>query len=71
MPLTLPTHPVAVVPLKLWRPRWFDGVALTIGAIAPDLAFAADGYGVTIHSHAWHAVSADAGDPLPGRSPRR
>ncbi|GIG02190.1 DUF4184 family protein [Catellatospora citrea] len=55
MPLTLPTHPVAVVPLKLWRPRWFDGVALTIGAIAPDLAFAADGYGVTIHSHAWHA----------------
>lgn len=55
MPLTLPTHPVAVVPLKLWRPRWFDGVALTIGAVAPDLAFAADGYGVTIHSHAWHA----------------
>lgn len=56
MPLTLPTHPVAVVPLKLWRPRWFDGVALTIGAVAPDLAFAADGYGVTIHSHAWHAL---------------
>ncbi|WP_144125658.1 DUF4184 family protein [Catellatospora sichuanensis] len=55
MPLTLPTHPVAVVPLKLWRPRWFDGVALTIGTVAPDLAFAADGYGVTIHSHAWHA----------------
>jgi hypothetical protein len=55
MPLTLPTHPVAVVPLKLWRPRWFDGVALVIGTVAPDLAFAADGYGVTIHSHAWHA----------------
>jgi hypothetical protein len=55
VPLTLPTHPIVVVPLKLWRPRWFDGVALTLGAIAPDIAYAADGYGVTIHSHAWHA----------------
>jgi hypothetical protein len=55
MPLTLPTHPTVVVALKLWRPRWFDGVALMIGAVAPDIAFAADGYGVTIHSHAWHA----------------
>lgn len=55
MPLTLPTHPLAVVPLKLWRPRWFDGVGLVLGTIAPDLAYAADGYGVTIHSHAWHA----------------
>ncbi|MFC6020897.1 DUF4184 family protein [Plantactinospora solaniradicis] len=55
MPLTLPTHPTVVIVLKRWRPRWFDGVALTIGAVAPDLAFAADGYGVTIHSHAWHA----------------
>lgn len=55
MPLTLPTHPIVVVPLKQWRPRWFDGIALTIGAVMPDVAFAADGYGVTIHSHAWHA----------------
>jgi hypothetical protein len=55
MPLTLLTHPVAVVPLKLWRPRWFDGVGLVVGAVAPDIAYAADGYGVTIHSHAWHA----------------
>jgi hypothetical protein len=44
------------VPLKLWRPRWFDGVALTLGAIAPDVAYAANGYGVTIRSHAWHAT---------------
>lgn len=22
MPLTLPTHPMAVLPLKMWRPRW-------------------------------------------------
>jgi Domain of unknown function (DUF4184) len=55
MPMTLPTHPIAVVPLKLWRPRWFDGVALVIGAMAPDFAYAEDGYGLTIHSHAWHA----------------
>jgi hypothetical protein len=55
VPLTLPTHPLAVAPLKLWRPRWFDGVGLVLGTIAPDLAYAADGLGVTIHSHAWHA----------------
>lgn len=55
MPLTLPTHPVAVVPLKLWRPQWFDGVALVLGAIAPDVPFAADGYGLIVHGHAWHA----------------
>jgi hypothetical protein len=51
MPLTIPTHPVAVVPLKLWRPRWFDGVALVIGAIAPDLAYAAYGFGVSPRTH--------------------
>lgn len=56
MPLTVPTHPVAVLPLKLWRPRWFDGVALVLGSIAPDVAYALDGYGVTIHSHQWHAL---------------
>jgi hypothetical protein len=42
MPSTLPTHPLAVLPLKLWRPRWFDGVALVAGAAAPDTAYAFD-----------------------------
>jgi Domain of unknown function (DUF4184) len=51
MPLTLPTHPVTVVPLKLWRPRWFDGVALVIGAIAPDLGYATYGIGETLRTH--------------------
>ncbi|MET0414824.1 MAG: DUF4184 family protein [Actinoplanes sp.] len=51
MPLTLPTHPVAVVPLKLWRPRWFDGVALVIGAVAPDLSYALYGLGGTLLTH--------------------
>ncbi len=56
MPLTLPTHPVAVVPLKLWRPQWFDGVALVIGAIAPDIAYAAYGFGATPLTHNWFAL---------------
>ncbi|WP_432987495.1 DUF4184 family protein [Dactylosporangium sp. CA-233914] len=51
MPSTLPTHPLAVLPLKLWRPRWFDGVALATGACAPDMAYAFDGIGLRIHSH--------------------
>jgi hypothetical protein len=42
VPSTLPTHPLAVLPLKLWRPRWFDGVALVAGAAAPDTAYAFD-----------------------------
>ncbi|GIJ74589.1 DUF4184 family protein [Virgisporangium ochraceum] len=55
MPLTLPTHPMAVLPLKVWRPRWFDGVALVVGAVAPDLPYAADGYPLGFRAHAWLA----------------
>jgi hypothetical protein len=40
-----------VLPLKLWRPRWFDGVALCTGAAAPDVSYGFDGFGVTIRSH--------------------
>ena len=50
MPSTLPTHPLAVLPLKLWRPHWFDGVALAVGAAAPDIAYALDPLG-PIRSH--------------------
>ncbi|MCW3819185.1 DUF4184 family protein [Micromonospora sp. DR5-3] len=39
MPLTFPSHLAPVLPLKLWRPRWFDGVALATGAVAPDVAY--------------------------------
>jgi hypothetical protein len=39
MPATFPSHAAAVLPLKLWRPRWFDGVALVIGSAAPDLLY--------------------------------
>jgi len=51
VPLTFPNHQAVVLPLKLWRPRWFDGVALCTGAAAPDVSYGFDGFGVTIRSH--------------------
>src|SRR5258705_8793137 len=56
MPATVPSHQAAVVGLKLWRPRRFDGVALVVGSAAPDAAYAVTGLGVDIRSHAWHAL---------------
>jgi hypothetical protein len=55
VPLTFPSHAALPLPLKLWRPRWFDGVALTVGAAAPDLAYALDGSGLPVFplSHQW------------------
>jgi hypothetical protein len=48
VPMTFPSHPLAVLPLKLWRPRWFDGVALVLGSAAPDLAYLVDGSGLPV-----------------------
>ena len=56
MPLTIPSHQAAVLPLKLWRPRRFDGVALVVGSAAPDVASLVAGSGLGIRSHAWHAL---------------
>ncbi|GAB4058498.1 DUF4184 family protein [Catellatospora paridis] len=58
MPLTFPSHAALPLPLKLWRPRWFDGVALTVGAASPDLAYALDGSGLPVFplSHQWPGV---------------
>jgi hypothetical protein len=55
MPSTVPSHPAAVLALKLWRPRRFDGVALTAGAAAPDVAYLIDGSGLPVwpYSHQW------------------
>jgi hypothetical protein len=39
VPLTSPSHLAPVLPLKLWRPHWFDGVALATGAVAPDVGY--------------------------------
>lgn len=36
VPFTFLAHQAPVVPLKLWRPRWFSGAALAIGSMAPD-----------------------------------
>jgi hypothetical protein len=44
MPATFPSHAAAVLPLKLWRPGWFDGVALVVGSAAPDLAYPLVGF---------------------------
>ena len=55
MPSTLPTHPLAVLPLKLWRPGWFDGVALVAGAAAPDTAYLFDRLPVPAPRHGVHA----------------
>ena len=49
MPFTFFAHQVPVLPLKTWRPRWFDGTALVISSMAPDLAYA---FGPTVlHGH--------------------
>ncbi|SCL36750.1 protein of unknown function [Micromonospora rhizosphaerae] len=45
MPLTFPSHLAPVLPLKLWRPRWFDGVALATGAVSPDVGYLFTGTG--------------------------
>jgi hypothetical protein len=43
MPVTWFAHQVPVFGMKLARPRWFDGVALVFGSMAPDLAYAFTG----------------------------
>jgi Domain of unknown function (DUF4184) len=56
MPITIPAHQAAVVPLKLLSPRRFDGVALVVGSMAPDVAYATGGLGFEAPSHVWHAL---------------
>jgi hypothetical protein len=43
VPATFLSHQAAVLPLKQWRPTWFDGVALVLGSMAPDFAYALQG----------------------------
>lgn len=51
MPATFPSHAAAPLPLKLWRPRWFDGVALVAGSAAPDAYYALNGFIVWPSTH--------------------
>lgn len=52
MPLTFPSHAAAVLPLKMKRPHWFDGVALVAGSTAPDLPYAL-GIPLVTYGHTW------------------
>jgi hypothetical protein len=36
VPFTFLAHQAPVLPLKLWRPRWFSGAGRVIGSMAPD-----------------------------------
>lgn len=56
MPATFPSHAGVVLPLKLWRPRWFDGVALTTGTVAPDIRYIFLGVGPDWNSHTLPAL---------------
>lgn len=56
MPLTFPAHQAVVLPLKLWRPRWFDGTALVVGAGVPDVLNVL-GFVDTFESHNWSGVA--------------
>jgi hypothetical protein len=38
--------------MKLWRRRWFDGVALVIGSAAPDFPYSLDPY-LHYNAHTW------------------
>jgi hypothetical protein len=44
MPFTFFAHQAPVLPLKIVRPRWFDGTALCIGSMAPDFAYPIGGW---------------------------
>jgi membrane-bound metal-dependent hydrolase YbcI (DUF457 family) len=58
MPLTFPAHQAVVLPLKQRWPTHFDGVALVIGAAAPDLVYALGTSRSFAHSWGGMVVSA-------------
>jgi Domain of unknown function (DUF4184) len=55
MPFTLLAHQAAIFPFKSAAPRGLDGVALVVGSIMPDLAYAALPW-VRIYSHNFAAI---------------
>ncbi|QVI18865.1 DUF4184 family protein [Nocardia tengchongensis] len=44
VPLTFPSHALAVLPLKMRWPRHLDGVALVVGAAVPDAPYPVAGF---------------------------
>lgn len=51
MPLTFLSHQAPVVALKIARPRWFDGVALVVGSMAPDFPYVLTGTAWEFDAH--------------------
>lgn len=51
MPFTFLAHQAPVLPLKLWRPRWFSGAGLAIGSMAPDFEKFIDGSDASRYAH--------------------
>jgi membrane-bound metal-dependent hydrolase YbcI (DUF457 family) len=61
MPFTFFSHQAPVLPLKLWRPRWFCGTALVIGSMAPDFESFVTGthsreFGHTLLAQLWFCL---------------
>jgi hypothetical protein len=55
VPFTLFAHQVPAVGLKVARPKWFDGTALAIGSMAPDLGYAVSGR-IGVDTHDWDGL---------------
>lgn len=56
MPLTFPSHSLAVLPLKMRWPRRWDGVALVVGSAVPDAAYPVAGFFSMPDPHALAAL---------------
>ncbi|WP_067670716.1 DUF4184 family protein [Nocardia miyunensis] len=56
MPLTFPSHSLAVLPLKTRWPRRWDGVALVVGSAAPDASYPVAGFFSMPETHAVAAL---------------
>lgn len=50
MPVTLPAHAAAILPIHRMAPRIFPASALVVGSCAPDLAYALGVFGTTAHT---------------------
>lgn len=55
MPFTFFAHQAFVLPLKVAKPRCFDGSALCVGSMAPDFVYAWIGTPFAFHSHTLRA----------------
>jgi hypothetical protein len=56
LPFTFVSHQAPAVGLKMVRPRWFDGTALVIGSMSPDLAYGVTNSRFELNAHAPHGI---------------